>query len=103
MYRNIGDVKASKKTFEQITCLDTYSWSTMVLSYAVHGHESEALELLQKMKNCGVIIDNIAFLAVLVACSQQGLVDEGFRYILMAYLPVLLFPKTSVVLFFSLQ
>jgi pentatricopeptide repeat protein len=103
MYRNIGDVKASKKTFEQITCLDTYSWSTMVLSYAVHGHESEALELHQKMKNCGVIIDNIAFLAVLVACSQQGLVDEGFRYILMTYLPVLLFPKTSVVLFFRLQ
>ncbi|KAM0901664.1 hypothetical protein ACQ4PT_019825 [Festuca glaucescens] len=80
MYRNIGDVKASKKTHEQITCLDTYSWSSMVLTYAVHGHENEALELLQKMKDCGVIIDNTAFLAALIACSQQGLMDEGFRH-----------------------
>uniref|UniRef100_A0ACD6A326 Uncharacterized protein n=1 Tax=Avena sativa TaxID=4498 RepID=A0ACD6A326_AVESA len=80
MYRNIGDVKASEKTFEQITCLDTYSWSAMVLSYAVHGHENEALVLLQKMKDCGATIDNTAFLAVLIACSQQGLVDEGFRH-----------------------
>ncbi|KAI4981729.1 hypothetical protein ZWY2020_022221 [Hordeum vulgare] len=31
MYRNIGDVEASKKTFEQITCLDIFSWSTMIL------------------------------------------------------------------------
>jgi pentatricopeptide repeat protein len=94
MYRNIGDVKASKKTFDQITILDTYSWSTMVLTYAVHGHENEALELLQKMKECGVMIDNTAFLAALIACSQQGLMDEGFRYMLMTHLSVFLFPKS---------
>ncbi|CAM0877904.1 unnamed protein product [Alopecurus aequalis] len=80
MYRNIGDVKASKKTFEQITCLDACSWSTTVLSYATHGHENEALALVEKMKGCGATIDNTAFLAVLIACSQQGLVDEGFRH-----------------------
>uniref|UniRef100_A0A8I6YEJ5 DYW domain-containing protein n=2 Tax=Hordeum vulgare subsp. vulgare TaxID=112509 RepID=A0A8I6YEJ5_HORVV len=80
MYRNIGDVEASKKTFEQITCLDIFSWSAMVLSYAVHGHEGEALVLLEKMKDCGVLINDIAFLAVLIACSQQGLAHEGFRH-----------------------
>ncbi|KAL5209768.1 hypothetical protein ABZP36_005391 [Zizania latifolia] len=80
MYRNIGDLKASKLTFEQITCLDTFSWIAMILSYAVHGYESKALELFETVKNRGVMINDIAFLAVLIACSRQGLADEGFRY-----------------------
>ncbi|XP_048572813.1 pentatricopeptide repeat-containing protein At3g13880-like isoform X1 [Triticum urartu] len=80
MYRNIGDVEASKKTFEQITCLDIFSWSAMILSYAVHAHEGKALMLLEKMKDYGVVINDIAFLAILIACSQQGLADEGFRH-----------------------
>ncbi|OEL33319.1 Pentatricopeptide repeat-containing protein [Dichanthelium oligosanthes] len=80
MYRRIGDLKAAKKTFEKISCLDTFSWSQMILSYAVHGYETEALFLFKKMEDCGVMINEFAFLAVLVACSHQGLVDEGFRY-----------------------
>ncbi|KAJ1269524.1 hypothetical protein BS78_07G218400 [Paspalum vaginatum] len=80
MYRCTGDLKAAKKTFERIPCLDTFSWSQMILSCAVHGHEREALFLFKKMGDCGVMINEFAFLAVLVACSHQGLVDEGFRH-----------------------
>uniref|UniRef100_A0A0E0D9C5 Myb-like domain-containing protein n=1 Tax=Oryza meridionalis TaxID=40149 RepID=A0A0E0D9C5_9ORYZ len=80
MYRNIGDLKASKQTFEQISCLDTFSWSAMILSYAIHGYENKALELFEKMKNLGVMMNDIASLAVLIACSHQGLADEGLRY-----------------------
>jgi pentatricopeptide repeat protein len=80
MYRNVGDLKAAKKTFEKITCLDTFSWSQMVLSYAVHGHGREALLLFETMQDRGVMIDEFAFLAILIACSHQGLTDEGFRY-----------------------
>ncbi|RLN42685.1 hypothetical protein C2845_PM01G25780 [Panicum miliaceum] len=80
MYRCTGDLKAAKKTFEKITCLDTFSWSQMILSYAVHGHEREAQLLFKKMFDCGVIVNKFAFLAVLIACSHQGLVDEGFRH-----------------------
>ncbi|GJM97202.1 hypothetical protein PR202_ga14111 [Eleusine coracana subsp. coracana] len=80
MYRNIGDLKAAKKTFEKITCLDTFSWSQMVLSYAVHGHGREALLLFETMKDRGVTINEFTFLAILVACSHQGLTDEGIRH-----------------------
>lgn len=80
MYREIGDLKAAKKTFEKITCLDTFSWSQMVLSYAVHGHGREALLLFETMKDRGVMINEFAILAILVACSHQGLTTEGFRY-----------------------
>ena len=80
MYRCTGDLKATKKTFEQIPSLDTFSWSQMILSYAVHGHEREALLLFKKMRDCSVMINEFAFLAVLVACSHQGLINEGFRY-----------------------
>ncbi|XP_006652007.1 pentatricopeptide repeat-containing protein At3g13880-like [Oryza brachyantha] len=80
MYRNIGDLKASKQTFEKISCLDTFSWSAMMLSYAVHGYESKALDLFETMKNHGVMMNDITFLAVLIACSRQGLADEGLRY-----------------------
>ncbi|TVU44056.1 hypothetical protein EJB05_03483, partial [Eragrostis curvula] len=80
MYRNIGDLTAAKKTFDKITCLDAFSWSQMVLNYAVHGHGREALQLFETMKDRGVMINEFAFLAILVACSHQGLTDEGFRH-----------------------
>ncbi|CAN6297111.1 unnamed protein product [Urochloa humidicola] len=80
MYRCTGDLKAANKSFEKISCLDTFSWSQMILSNAVHGHEREALLLFKKMEDCGVMINEFAFLAVLVACSHQGLVDEGLRH-----------------------
>ncbi|KAF8757464.1 hypothetical protein HU200_010987 [Digitaria exilis] len=80
MYRCMGDLKAAKKTFEKISCLDTFSWSQMILSYALHGHEREALLLFKKMRDCGVMINEFTFHVVLIACSRQGLVDEGFRH-----------------------
>ncbi|TKV90278.1 hypothetical protein SEVIR_9G018000v4 [Setaria viridis] len=80
MYRCAGDLKAANKSFETISCLDTFSWSQMILSYAVHGHEREALLLFKKMEDCGVMKNEFAFLAVLVACSHQRLINEGFRH-----------------------
>lgn len=85
MYRGTGDLKAAKKSFERIPSLDTFSWSQMILSYAVHGHGREALLLFEKMRDCGVMINEFAFLAVLVACSHEGLIDEGFRYALLHF------------------
>jgi pentatricopeptide repeat protein len=80
MYRCTGDIKAANKSFEKISCLDTFSWSQMILSYAVHGHEREALLLFKKMEDCGVMKNEFAFLAILVACSHQRLIDEGFWF-----------------------
>ncbi|KAK3145537.1 hypothetical protein QOZ80_3BG0254150 [Eleusine coracana subsp. coracana] len=45
----------------------------------VHGHGREALLLFETMKDRGVMINEFAFLAILVACSHQGLTDEGSR------------------------
>ncbi|XP_072970323.1 pentatricopeptide repeat-containing protein At3g13880-like [Typha angustifolia] len=80
MYTNTGNIKASVRTFQDIGCLDNFTWSAMISSYALHGHEREALILFQKMEECKVMPDQMTFVAVLTACKCGGLVDEGLRY-----------------------
>lgn len=86
MYTKTGDVGASIRMFQDIGSLDVFSWSAMISSYAIHGNAGDALVLFEKMKECRAVPDHATFLAVLTACSHGGLVDEGFRLIILSNL-----------------
>ncbi|KAK8918601.1 Pentatricopeptide repeat-containing protein [Platanthera zijinensis] len=79
LYVKIGDLGSVVRTFRDIPTINSFSWSMMILGYALHGHPTEALMLFDKMKECRVTPDEITFLAVLTACSHGGFIDEGFR------------------------
>ncbi|RRT43664.1 hypothetical protein B296_00056236 [Ensete ventricosum] len=83
MYTKTGDAGASIRIFQNIGGLDVFSWSAMISSYALHGNAGDALVLFEKMKECRAVPDHVTFLAVLTACSHGGLVDEGFRLIIL--------------------
>ncbi|CAM6073937.1 unnamed protein product [Sphagnum tenellum] len=81
MYAKCGSLAdARKRVFNKMTTRDVVAWNTMLGGYAMHGLAKEALELLERMCEQGVEVDNITLVALLSACSHLGLVDEGMHY-----------------------
>jgi pentatricopeptide repeat protein len=63
-----------------MTTRDVVAWNTMLGGYAMHGLAKEALELLERMCEEGIEVDNVTLVALLSACSHLGLFDEGMHY-----------------------
>ncbi|CAN1237276.1 Pentatricopeptide repeat-containing protein At4g02750 [Linum grandiflorum] len=63
-----------------MTARNLVSWNTMIVGYGQHGEGHAAMMLLRKMVSDGVRPDRIAFLGILSACSQAGLVNEGVYF-----------------------
>ncbi|KAL4374063.1 hypothetical protein AHAS_Ahas05G0144300 [Arachis hypogaea] len=61
---------------------DTQTWSVMIVAYAMHGHGFRAVSMLEETKKEKVQPGEITSVAVLSACSHNGLVEEGYISIL---------------------
>ncbi|MED6114379.1 Pentatricopeptide repeat-containing protein, chloroplastic [Stylosanthes scabra] len=79
MYAKCGSLDDAVSLFRQMRRRDTQAWSAMIVAYATHGHGSRAVSMLEEMKKQGVQPDEITFVAVLSACSHNGLVEEGYE------------------------
>ncbi|KAL4315457.1 hypothetical protein AHAS_Ahas15G0187000 [Arachis hypogaea] len=77
-----GSMDDAILVFRQMRRRDTQTWSVMIVAYAMHGHGSRAVSMLEEMKKEKVQPDEITFVAVLSACSHNGLVEEGYISIL---------------------
>ena len=82
-YGKNGFVQEVKQIFVMTDNPDIVTWSSMVSSYAYLGHANDAMHLFERMLQQGIQPDGIAFLGVLSACSQAGLIEDGLRYFLM--------------------
>ncbi|GJM87792.1 hypothetical protein PR202_ga03785 [Eleusine coracana subsp. coracana] len=79
-YGKNGFVQETTTIFALIDNPDIVTWSSMVSSFAYHGHAKDAVHLFEKMLQQGVQPDGIAFLGVLSACSHAGLIEDGLQY-----------------------
>ncbi|PKU74167.1 pentatricopeptide repeat-containing protein At2g22410, mitochondrial [Dendrobium catenatum] len=77
MYSKSGNLKMAEYIFNGITNKDVYTWTSMISGFAVHGGAKRAIEVFSDMLNSGISPNKITFLAILLACSHGGLVDEG--------------------------
>ncbi|CAK9140947.1 unnamed protein product [Ilex paraguariensis] len=77
MYSKCGDLNYSRKCFESMSQHDLVSWSTIIAGYGSHGKGEIALEMYSKFLQTGLEPNHVIFLAVLCACSHNGLVDQG--------------------------
>ncbi|CAM8909841.1 unnamed protein product [Rhodiola kirilowii] len=59
---------------------DLSSWNSILCGLAFHGHAEESIELFRRMLSVKIRPDAITFVAVLIACSHAGRVDEGRTY-----------------------
>ncbi|KAG7583070.1 Pentatricopeptide repeat [Arabidopsis suecica] len=80
MYSKCGNIQAARKIFDRMNLHDEVSWTAIIMGHALHGHGHEAVSLFEEMKRQGVEPNQVAFVAVLTACSHVGLVDEAWGY-----------------------
>ncbi|OVA05532.1 Pentatricopeptide repeat [Macleaya cordata] len=80
MYLKSGSLENAEKAFEEILRKDKFSWTTMILGFAVHGNGNRAIQIFSEMLDSGESPNEVTFVAVLSACSHAGLVDEGQRW-----------------------
>ncbi|KAJ7943471.1 Pentatricopeptide repeat [Quillaja saponaria] len=80
MYAKCGSLDDAVSVFEDMSARDTQAWSAIVVAYAIHGHSSKAMSMLEEMKRERLQPDEITFLGILYACSHTGLVEKGYEY-----------------------
>ncbi|KAI5056088.1 hypothetical protein GOP47_0029609 [Adiantum capillus-veneris] len=82
LYGKCGCVDDARRVFDRMNCRDTISWTSMIVTYAEHGHGKEALRLFYQMQHENVPPNDVTFLGVLSACNHAGLVDDGCRHLI---------------------
>ncbi|KAL6661038.1 hypothetical protein ACP70R_000422 [Stipagrostis hirtigluma subsp. patula] len=81
MYSKCGDIKKAYEIFCGLTKPDVFSWTAMIMGFAVNGLCGEALNLFAQMEGEGKVMPNeVTFLGVLTSCSHGGLVEQGYHH-----------------------
>ncbi|KAL8045976.1 hypothetical protein ABFX02_08G149400 [Erythranthe guttata] len=77
MYAKCGDLESSRRCFDGMPRHDTVSWTAIIAGYGSHGKGMEALEMYLEFLRSGAPPNDVIFLAILYACSHNGLVEKG--------------------------
>ncbi|XP_031505001.1 putative pentatricopeptide repeat-containing protein At3g23330 [Nymphaea colorata] len=80
VYAKCGCIEEARRVFDNMSKLNTVSWSTIIMGYAQNGHGEAAVALFEEMSSSGIKPDAVTFLGVLTACSHAGLVEKGRHY-----------------------
>lgn len=79
MYMKCGCMENALEVFHGMAEKGTSTWNALILGFAMNGYTEKSLDMLSEMKRCGMVPNEITFVAVLGACRHMGLVDEGRR------------------------
>ncbi|XP_062181811.1 putative pentatricopeptide repeat-containing protein At1g68930 [Phragmites australis] len=77
MYGRCGSLGLSVDVFSGIIDKDAISWTSMMQVYAWNGLAAEVVKLFELMKKTAVQPNQYTFIAVLSACKNTGLVEDG--------------------------
>nr|GMC90579.1 pentatricopeptide repeat-containing protein At1g26900, mitochondrial [Ipomoea batatas] len=77
MYTKCGLLKEAIEVFDNVDRKDLMCWTAMISAYGVHGQAENAIVLFHRMEEEGFRPNEVTFLAVLNACSHNGLVADG--------------------------
>lgn len=78
MYSKCGQVEDAYKTFKAMKERNVYTYSSMIVGFAIHGQPRAAINLFHEMlENTNITPNNVTFVGVLTACSHGGMVDQG--------------------------
>ncbi|KAJ4779428.1 Pentatricopeptide repeat (PPR) superfamily protein [Rhynchospora pubera] len=80
LYSKCGVLDIAMKIFEFSEEKSIASWNSMISAYGIHGQGENSIRLFHKMCNSGIKPTKSTFVALLSACSQTGLVEEGLKY-----------------------
>ncbi|KAI9075778.1 hypothetical protein K1719_042264 [Acacia pycnantha] len=77
MYSKCGNVEEAYKVFLAMKERNVFSYSSMIVGFAMHGLAHEAIKLFFDMLKTEVKPNHVTFVGVLSACSHVGMVDQG--------------------------
>lgn len=77
MYSKCGSVDDAYKVFEGMKERNVFSYSSMIVGFAMHGRAHAAIQLFHDMLKTDIKPNHVTFIGVLTACSHVGLVDQG--------------------------
>lgn len=80
LYSKNGNLRDSRKVFDEMNSPDLVTWTAIIDGYAQHGSGQDSLRMFDLMIKHGVKPDNVVLVSILSACSRNGLVEEGFNY-----------------------
>lgn len=80
MYAKCGSILDAKSVFDSEVEKDVPVWNSMISAFSVHGMSKNAFAVFEQMKLLGILPDQITFVALLSACTRDGLVEEGWKY-----------------------
>ncbi len=80
MYFKCSSLSDGHQVFDRSLNRNVIMWTALISGYGQHGKVVEVLESFHRMKTEGFKPNHVTFLAVLSACSHEGLVDEGWAY-----------------------
>ncbi|KAI5074912.1 hypothetical protein GOP47_0010873 [Adiantum capillus-veneris] len=62
----------AKSLFDRLTNRDRVSWNILIAGYIEYGLGKQALALFKSMRLCNLLLDNVAFICGLRACTITG-------------------------------
>lgn len=77
MYSKCGNLEHAFNVFKCMHNRNVFSYSAMIVGFAMHGCAREALKLFDEMKTTEVRPNKVTFVGVLTACSHAGMVEQG--------------------------
>ncbi|PON56700.1 Tetratricopeptide-like helical domain containing protein [Parasponia andersonii] len=80
MYAKCGSIDQAFSVFQSMKRRDVYSYTAIIVGFAMHGEAKRALDIFAEMPQMGIKPDEVTFIGVLTACSHAGLVVEGKKY-----------------------
>ncbi|XP_028759632.1 pentatricopeptide repeat-containing protein At5g44230 [Neltuma alba] len=79
MYSKCGNVEEAYKVFSAMKERNVFSYSSMIVGFAMHGLAHAAIKLFFDMLKAEVKPNHVTFVGVLSACSHVGMVNQGRR------------------------
>ncbi|PPD93567.1 hypothetical protein GOBAR_DD09487 [Gossypium barbadense] len=80
MYAKCGNAEQAFGVFQGMECKDVFSYTAMIVGFAMNGEAERALDIFAEMPMVGIKPDEVTFVGVLSACSHAGMVEEGWRH-----------------------
>eukprot|EP00268_Persea_americana_P022639 TRINITY_DN22515_c0_g1_i1.p1 TRINITY_DN22515_c0_g1~~TRINITY_DN22515_c0_g1_i1.p1 ORF type:complete len:778 (-),score=144.04 TRINITY_DN22515_c0_g1_i1:530-2863(-) len=80
MYAKCGNIEDSGKAFHELQNPNIVTFNALISGFAQHGKAHEAIQAFEELENMNITPNNITFLAVLLACSHVGLLEESMFF-----------------------
>ncbi|KAF5182360.1 Pentatricopeptide repeat-containing protein [Thalictrum thalictroides] len=77
MYSKCGRVEEAYRVFESMKVKNVFSYSSMIVGFAMHGKADAAMKLFYEMVETETKPNRVTFVGVLTACSHAGMVQQG--------------------------